>query len=156
MKNKWVIRLYEFFIKYGTAAGMVLVIILLAVIAGWSLYSGSGAAHASDQLPPEHFTSKTVPFYLVCSTPIEMRDTLLEVHNEIAMIAGWLDTGNQWLLYVSEDNGSMSFVVHKVDGEACIIWSGNSAENNAFVPNPAPQWPSDVLTETPIQEGWNQ
>jgi len=148
MVEKQIGKWSEIFRRYMAAVLFVVVLVALGLLASTSV--------AEAQKPPSHFSSKTVPFYLVCSTPIEMRDTLLEVHNEIAVIAGWLDTGNQWLLYVSEDNGSMSFVVHKLDGEACIIWSGNSAENNAFVPNPAPQWPSDVLTETPIQEGWNQ
>jgi len=141
-------KLQEMFKRYMAAIVFVAVLVALGLLASTSV--------AEAQKPPSHFSSKTVPFYLVCSTPIEMRDTLLEVHNEIAIIAGWLDTGNQWLLYVSEDNRSMSFVVHKSDGEACIIWSGNSSDNKAFIPNPEPQWPSDVLTETPIQEGWNQ
>ena len=150
MKNK----LYELFIRYGTAAGMVLVLMLLAVIAGWSLYSGSGAAYA--QQAPSNFNTKTVPFFLACSTPTEMRDTLLEVHGEVAMIAGWLDTGNQYLLYTNESGTSMSFVIHKTDGEACLIWSGISTEGRAFIPNPEPMFPSDVLTETTPEEGWNQ
>ena len=150
MKNK----LYELFIRYGTAAGMVLVLTLLAVIAGWSLYSGSGAAYA--QQAPSNFNTKTVPFFLACSTPTEMRDTLLEVHGEVAMIAGWLDTGNQYLLYTNESGTSMSFVIHKTDGEACLIWSGISTEGRAFIPNPEPMFPSDVLTETTPEEGWNQ
>ena len=151
MKNK----LYELFIRYGTAAGMVLVLTLLAVIAGWSLYSGSGADYA--QQAPSNFNTKTVPFFLACSTPTEMRDTLLEVHGEVAMIAGWLDTGNQYLLYTNESGTSMSFVIHKTDGEACLIWSGISTEGRAFIPNPAPTFPSEVLTEqNPAEEGWNQ
>ena len=150
MKNK----LYELFIRYGTAAGMVLVLTLLAVIAGWSLYNGSGTAYA--QQAPSNFNTKTVPFFLACSTPTEMRDTLLEVHGEVAMIAGWLDTGNQYLLYTNESGTSMSFVIHKTDGEACLIWSGISTEGRAFIPNPEPMFPSDVLTETTPEEGWNQ
>jgi len=148
-------KLYEFFIRYGTAAGMVLVLLLLGLLAGWSLYNGSGAAYA--QQAPESFNTKTVPFFLACSTPTGMRDTLLEVHGEIALVAGWLDTGNQWLLYTNELGTSMSFVVHKTDGEACLIWSGISTEGKAFVPNPEPMFPSDALTDqAPTVERWNQ
>jgi len=148
-------KLYEFFIRYGTAAGMVLVLLLLGLLAGWSLYNGSGAAYA--QQAPSNFNTKTVPFFLACSSPTEMRDTLLDVHGEIALVAGWLDTGNQWLLYTNELGTSMSFVIHKTDGEACLIWSGISTEGRAFVPNPEPMFPSDVLTdEAPTVERWNQ
>ena len=80
------------------------------------------ASVAQAQQAPDHFNTKTVPFYLVCSTPTEMRDVLLDVHGEIALVAGWLDTGNQWLLYTNESGKSMTFVIHKKDGEACIIW----------------------------------
>ncbi len=147
-------KLYEFFIRYGTAAGMVFVLMLLGLLAGWSLYNGSGAAYA--QQAPDSFNTKTVPFFLACATPIEMRDTLLNVHGEIALVAGWLDTGNQWLLYTNELGTSMSFVVHKTDGEACLIWSGISAEGKAFVPNPEPMFPANEFTDKNPSGGWNQ
>ena len=151
MKNKWIIHLYEFFIRYGTAAGMIFVLMLLGLLAGWSLYNGSGAAYA--QQAPESFNTKTVPFFLACATPVEMRDVLLEVHGEVAMVAGWLDTGNQWLVYTNQNGTSMSFVVHKTDGEACLIWSGFSEEGRAFIPNPNPIFPDKSETNS---EGWNQ
>jgi hypothetical protein len=110
------------------------------------------ASVSQAQVPPDHFETKTVPFYLVCATPTQMRDVLLEEHGEIAMIAGWLDTGNQWLLYTNEGGTSMSFVVHKSDGEACIIWSGNSKEGTAFIPNPEPMFPDQTVTN---KEEWN-
>lgn len=114
------------------------------------------ASVAQAQTAPEHFNTKTVPFYLVCSTPTEMRDVLLAEAGEIALVAGWLDTGNQWLLYVNESGTSMSFVVHKSDGEACIIWSGLSSNGRAFIMNPAPTFP-EVEVEEPITgDGWNQ
>ena len=113
------------------------------------------ASVAQAQQAPDHFKTKTVPFYLVCSTPTEMRDVLLDVHGEIALVAGWLDTGNQWLLYTNESGTSMSFVIHKTDGEACIIWSGISSNGRAFIMNPAPTFP-EVEVEEPITEGgWN-
>lgn len=124
-----------------------------SAILGLSMLSSVSQA----QEPPQNFQTMTVPFYLVCSTPTELRDTLLEVHGEVAMIAGWLDTGNQYLLYTNESGTSMSFVIHKSDGQACIIWSGLSTEGRAFIPNPAPTFPSEVLTEqNPMGEGWNQ
>lgn len=114
----------------------------------------NGIAKASEV--PESFSARTEPFYLVCSTPSELRDVLLSVHNEIPLVAGWLETGNQWLIYVSEDNSSMSFVVHKTDGEACIVWSGKS-DGKAYVPNPAPKWPEYDIppTKESMNEGWN-
>jgi hypothetical protein len=115
------------------------------------------ASVSQAQEAPNSFNTKTVPFFLACSTPTDMRDTLLEVHGEVAMIAGWLDTGNQYLLYTNQEGTSMSFVIHKADGEACLIWSGMSEQGRAFIPNPEPMFPSDVLTEqNPTEEGWNQ
>ena len=109
------------------------------------------------QAAPSNFNTKTVPFFLACSTPVEMRDTLLDVHGEVAMIAGWLDTGNQYLLYTNKAGTSMSFVIHKSDGEACLIWSGMSKKGRAFIPNPEPTFPSDVLTnqQPAIEDKWN-
>ena len=115
------------------------------------------ASVSQAQEAPNSFNTKTVPFFLACSTPTDMRDTLLEVHGEVAMIAGWLDTGNQYLLYTNQEGTSMSFVIHKADGEACLIWSGMSEQGRAFIPNPEPMFPSDVLTEqNPTEERWNQ
>lgn len=104
------------------------------------------------QKAPSSFNTKTVPFFLACATPTEMRDTLLEVHGEVAMIAGWLDTGNQYLLYTNELGTSMSFVIHKTDGEACLVWSGMSSEGRAFIPNPAPTFP---VTQQEAEGKWN-
>lgn len=101
---------------------------------------------------PSSFNTKTVPFFLACSTPTDMRDTLLEVHGEVAMIAGWLDTGNQYLLYTNESGTTMSFVIHKSDGEACLIWSGMSSDGRAFIPNPEPRFPQ---TKPVIEDKWN-
>ena len=112
------------------------------------------ASVAQAQTAPEHFNTKTVPFYLVCSTPTEMRDVLLEEAGEIALVAGWLDTGNQWLIYTNESGTSMTFVVHKSDGEACIIWSGISSNGRAFIMNPAPTFP-DAEDELITKDGWN-
>ena len=107
---------------------------------------------ADAQEAPESFNTKTVPFFLACATPTEMRDTLLEVHGEVSMIAGWLDTGNQYLLYTNELGTSMSFVIHKSDGEACLVWSGMSTEGRAFIPNPAPTFPA---TQQETEGKWN-
>lgn len=109
------------------------------------------ASVSQAQEPPKNFQTMTVPFYLVCSTPTELRDVLLEEHGEVAMIAGWLDTDNQYLLYTNEGGTSMSFVIHKSDGQACIIWSGTSAEGKAFIPNPEPRFPE----QPEIGDGWN-
>lgn len=138
----------EMFKRYLAAVIFVAVLVFLGLISGISV--------AQAQQAPSNFNTKTVPFFLACSTPTEMRDTLLEVHGEVAMIAGWLDTGNQYLLYTNESGTSMSFVIHKADGEACLIWSGMSEEGRAFIPNPAPTFPSDVVTEElPAYDRWN-
>ena len=129
-------KFMEMFKRYLTAVGFVAVLIVLGLLASTSV--------AEAQQAPSNFNTKTVPFFLACSSPTEMRDTLLEVHGEVAMIAGWLDTGNQYLLYTNQEGTSMSFVIHKTDGEACLIWSGISKEGRAFIPNPEPTFPSDV------------
>ncbi len=142
-------KLQEMFKRYMAAIGFVVVLVALGLLASTSV--------AEAQQAPDSFNTKTVPFFLACATPTEMRDTLLDVHGEVAMIAGWLDTGNQYLLYTNESGTSMSFVIHKSDGEACLVWSGMSAEGRAFIPNPEPMFPSDVLTDQkPVEEGWNQ
>lgn len=149
MVEKQIGKWKEIFRRYMAAVGFVVVLIALGLLASTSV--------AEAQQAPSNFNTKTVPFFLACATPIEMRDTLLEVHGEIAMIAGWLDTGNQYLLYTNESGTSMSFVIHKSDGEACLIWSGMSTEGRAFIPNPEPMFPSEVLTEqNPAEERWNQ
>ena len=137
----------EIFKRYLAAVVFVAVLIFLGLVSGISL--------ANAQTAPDHFNTKTVPFYLVCSTPTEMRDVLLAESGQIALIAGWLDTGNQYLLYTNELGTSMTFVIHKSDGEACIIWSGLSTEGRAFIPNPAPIFP-EAKTNEPIKgDGWN-
>ena len=142
-------KFMEMFKRYLTAVGFVAVLIVLGLLASTSV--------AEAQQAPSNFNTKTVPFFLACASPTEMRDTLLEVHGEVAMIAGWLDTGNQYLLYTNQEGTSMSFVIHKTDGEACLIWSGISTEGQAFIPNPEPTFPSDVLTDqAPTVERWNQ
>ena len=142
-------KLQEMFKRYMAAVCFVAVLVALGLLASTSV--------AEDQQAPASFNTKTVPFFLACATPVEMRDTLLEVHGEVAMIAGWLDTGNQYLLYTNQEGTSMSFVIHKSDGEACLVWSGMSAEGRAFIPNPEPMFPSDVLTdEAPTDNRWNQ
>ncbi len=118
--------------------------VILAILAGT-------AELVDAQEAPDSFNTKTVPFFLACSTPTDMRDTLLEAHGEVAMIAGWLDTGNQYLLYTNESGTTMSFVIHKSDGEACLIWSGMSSDGRAFIPNPEPIFPS-----TQTQGNWNE
>jgi len=149
MVEKQIGKWKEIFRRYMAAVLFVVVLVALGLLASTSV--------AEAQQAPDSFNTKTVPFFLACASPTEMRDTLLEVHGEIALVAGWLDTGNQWLLYTNEMGTSMSFVIHKTDGEACLIWSGMSTEGRAFVPNPEPMFPSDVLTDqNPAEEGWNQ
>ena len=133
--------------RYLTAVGFVAVLIVLGLLASTSV--------AEAQQAPSNFNTKTVPFFLACSSPTEMRDTLLEVHGEVAMIAGWLDTGNQYLLYTNQEGTSMSFVIHKTDGEACLIWSGISTKGRAFIMNPDPVFPVNEAIEGPKDENWN-
>lgn len=137
-------KLYDIAIRYGAAISFVLVMLLLA------LFSGVSVAGQNDGQLPEGMTVTQVPFGLACAEPTRMRDILLEDHGEIALFAGWLDSGAQWLLYVNEANTSMTWVVHK-DDQACIVWSGYSSEGQAVVPNPEPQWPA---METKAPE-WN-
>ena len=137
----------EIFKRYLAAVVFVAVLIFLGLVSGISL--------ANAQTAPDHFNTKTVPFYLVCSTPTEMRDVLLEEAGEIALVAGWLDTGNQYLLYTNESGTSMTFVIHKTDGEACIIWSGISTKGRAFIMNPDPVFPVNEAIEEPKDENWN-
>lgn len=137
----------EIFKRYLAAVVFVAVLIFLGLVSGISL--------ANAQTAPDHFNTKTVPFYLVCATPTEMRDVLLAESGQIALIAGWLDTGNQYLLYTNELGTSMNFVIHKSDGEACIIWSGISTEGRAFVMNPSPVFPVNEAIDGAKDDNWN-
>ena len=49
----------------------------------------------------------------------------------------------------------MTFVIHKADGEACIIWSGISTEGRAFVMNPSPVFPVNEAIDGAKDDNWN-
>ena len=133
------------------AKGVIFIVILMILL----LIGMSYCSNARAQEAPENFKSITVPFVVHCSNPTSMRDALLQEHGEIALIAGFLDTGVRVLWYGSESGKSMSIVIHKSDQEACLIWSGISADGNATVHNPEPTWPERGEAPELKGEEWN-
>jgi len=129
------------------AKGVIFIVVFMILL----LIGLSYCSNARAQEAPLGVTSKTVPFSIHCSSPTRMRDILMEVHGEIALVAGFLENGVQLLWYGNKDNTSMSWVIHKNETEACLIWSGVSPDGNATVANPAPTWPE----VTPKEGEWN-
>ena len=129
------------------AKGVIFIVVFMILL----LIGMSYCSNARAQEAPLGVTSKTVPFSIHCSSPTRMRDILMEVHGEIALVAGFLESGIQLLWYGNKDNTTMSWVIHKNETEACLIWSGRSPDGNATVANPAPTWPEDA----PKEGEWN-
>jgi hypothetical protein len=95
----------------------------------------------SEEVPEAlHFQQQV--FGLICGTPDALRDELLNTHGEVPVVAGLLDGGTQWIMYVSEDRNTMSFVIQKSETAACLVWSGASELGQAFLLNPAPDFPA--------------
>ena len=113
----------------------------------WALLSGS--AEAAEL--PERLTFQQQMFGLICGAPEDLKEELRNTHGEVPVVAGLLDGGTQWIMYVSEDKNTMSFVIHKSDTEACLVWSGSSELGQAFMLNPTPDFPAK---ETSTKE-WN-
>ena len=104
----------------------------------------------SNEIPEAlHFQQQV--FGLICGTPEALRDELLNTHGEVPVVAGLLDGGTQWIMYVSEDRNTMSFVIQKSETAACLVWSGASELGQAFMLNPTPNFPAK---ETSAPE-WN-
>ena len=133
----------RFMRKYQTAIGMVLALFVFALFSMWQ------PARAVEL--PENLTFQQQMFGLICGTPEAIRDELLNTHGEVPVVAGLLDGGTQWIMYVSEDKNTMSFVIHKSETEACLVWSGNSELGQAFMLNPNPNFPAK---ETSTKD-WN-
>ena len=143
MSKHGLIEVTRFMRKYQTAIGMVLALFVFALFSMWQ------PARANEL--PEGLTFQQQMFGLICGTPEDIRDELLKTHGEVPVVGGLLDGGTQWIMYVSEDKNTMSFVIHKTDAEACLVWSGNSELGQAFMLNPAPDFPSK---ETSTKD-WN-
>ena len=102
---------------------------------------------------PENLTFQQKMFGLICGTPGDIRDELLKAHGEVPVVAGLLDGGTQWVMYVSEDKNTMSFVIHKSETEGCLVWSGASELGQAFMLNPNPEFPVEAADDA--RGGWN-
>jgi len=136
-------KIYRFALKYQAAISMVLALFVFALFSMWQ------PARAAEL--PENLTFQQQMFGLICGTPEELRIELLNTHGEVPVVAGLLDSGTQWIIYVSEDKNTMSFVIHKSETEACLVWSGSSELGQAFMLNPNPDFP---VKETSTKE-WN-
>ncbi len=127
-------------------------IIFGMVLTAVSLYTGRVY---SEETLPEGMSFKHVPFSLVCATPERLNEILAEVHQEVAIVAGVMDSVN-WFWYVNRERTTASMVVHKGE-EACLIFSGVSKGGNAFVLNDEPKFPSNKEAEMKSGENksWN-
>ena len=141
----------SFFIKYQAAISMVLALFAFAALA--ALFPGTVKASENNPLPAA-LTFQQQMFGLVCGTPEALKEELLKEHGEVPVVAGLLDSGTQWIMYVSEDRNTMSFVIHKSDTEGCLVWSGTSELGQAFMLNPNPNFPAKETTADAVPE-WN-
>jgi hypothetical protein len=119
---------------------------MIVALFGFALAAALFPNQANAQTIPETMHLQQQMFRLVCGTPEDIRDVLLTDHNEIAVVAGLLDSGHQYLLYVNEDKTTFSFVIHKSKTDACIVWSGASAKGQVFMMNPNLSWPVPKTT----------
>jgi hypothetical protein len=100
---------------------------------------------------PETLHFQQQQFGLICGKPEDIRDELLKTHGEVPIVAGLLNNGTQWIMYVSESKDTMSFVIHKSEDEGCLVWSGASELGQAFMMNPEPDFPN----ESEEEKQWN-
>ncbi len=128
-------RINRWFLDRQVAISMIVALFGFALMA--ALFPGQAKA----QTTPESIHLQKQLFSMVCGTPEDIRDALFNDHGEIAVVAGFLDSGNQYLVYVNEDKTTFSFVIHKSKTDACIVWTGESKEGNVFVKNPNLEWP---------------
>jgi hypothetical protein len=136
-------KVYRWALRYQAAISMVLALFVFALFSMWQ------PARAAEL--PDSLTFQQQMFGLICGTPEDLRIELLNTHGEVPVVAGLLDGGTQWIMYVSEDKNTMSFVIHKSDEEACLVWSGASELGQAFMLNPNPDFP----VEETSNKDWN-
>ena len=138
-------KIYRLAVTYQVGISMALALTLFGLLA--ALFPGTTKA---EELP-EGLTFQQQMFGLVCGAPGQLKEELLRKHGEVPVVAGLLDSGTQWILYVSKDKNSISFVIHKSETEGCLIWSGSSELGQAFMLNPNPDFPA----EDDKDSGWN-
>ena len=136
-------KVYRWALRYQAAISMVLALFVFALFSMWQ------PARAVEL--PESLTFQQQMFGLICGTPEALKKELLDAHGEVPVVAGLLDGGTQWIMYVSEDKNTMSFVIHKSETEACLVWSGSSELGQAFMLNPNPDFPSKETSN----KDWN-
>ena len=129
-------KIYSWALRYQAAISMVLALFAFAALV--ALFPST--ARAAEL--PDSLTYQQQMFGLICGTPEDLRDELLKTHGEVPVVAGLLDGGTQWIMYVSEDKNTMSFVIHKSEAEGCLVWSGVSELGQAFMLNPEPDFPA--------------
>jgi hypothetical protein len=123
----------------------------IGLMAALFIFAGVSTCSKAEELPETlHFQQQQ--FGLICGKPEDIRDELLKTHGEAPVVAGLLNNGTQYILYVSEDKNTMSFVIHKSDEEGCLVWSGASELGQAFMINPEPDFP--IIAEDD-QGNWN-
>ena len=138
-------KIYSWALRYQAAISMVLALFAFAALV--ALFPSTAKAAEL----PDTLTFQQRMFGLICGTPEDLRDELLNAHGEVPVVAGLLDGGTQWVMYVSEDKNTMSFVIHKSETEGCLVWSGASELGQAFMLNPNPAWPVEEASD----KEWN-
>ena len=140
-------KIYSWALRYQAAISMVLALFAFAALTAFF-----PSTSKAEELP-ENLTFQQQMFGLVCGTPEDLRDELLSTHGEVPVVGGLLNSGTQWIMYVSEDRNTMSFVIHKSETEGCLVWSGASELGQAFMLNPNPDFPRDEVGSA--DKGWN-
>ena len=137
---------YSWALRYQGAISFILALFAFAALA--ALFPSA----ANAQSLAEGMRIDQARFRLVCGTPTVISDALLKDHNEVPMVMGNFDNGSSWVWYVNKDNTTATFVVHKTQQDACIIFAGTSEQAEAVVPNLQPDWPVEASSEEPE---WN-
>ena len=137
-------KIYSWALRYQGAISFVLALFAFAALAMCP------SVTKANELP-ESLTFQQQMFGLICGTPEDLKAELRNTHGEVPVVAGLLNGGTQWIMYVSEDRNTMSFVIHKSGAEACLVWSGSSELGQAFMLNPNPDFPAK---ETSTKD-WN-
>ena len=139
-------KIYSVALHYQAAISMVLALFAFAALA--ALFPGT----ANAQSLADGMRIDQARFRLVCGTPTVINEALRRDHDEVPMVIGNFDNGSSWVWYTNKDNTTATFVVHKTQQDACIIFAGTSEEKEAVVPNLQPDWPVEASSEEPE---WN-
>ena len=137
-------RIISWLLARQVAISMILALFGFALAS--ALFPGQVKASQTAKFP-EGMSFMQKQFGLVCASAEIIHRELRETHGEIPVVAGLLDGGTQYLLFINQNKTSMSFVIQKSEEESCIVWSGSSTTGQSFIMNPDLVFP-EIKTST--------